>query len=165
MDETIPAAGKALLALLHGGGTASSGKDRNNCIAAGSASEKEQKPQEVKLLKLRGEADGTEALLGTPGNTSKSKKQKKKKGNTEGANSSSIKQTTDISPQASSGSYNGPVPYAWSAFQSSPDPKTLPLPIFDPDSDTDLGKQSESDVETMTGKDMEHSLKKVLGLH
>ncbi len=165
MNETSPpSAGKALLALLQGGGTVSSGKDGNQCIAAGSDPENEQKPQDVKVLKLRGEADGTEALLGTPGSNTKPKKGKKKNGNREGTSSSTINQTTD-SPQVSSDPHNGPVAYAWSSFQSSPDPNTLPLPTFDSDSDTDVGKQLESDVKTMPSEDMAHSLKKVLGMH
>eukprot|EP01084_Bolivina_argentea_P315705 547038_1 len=162
-DKTNPTTGEALLAMLQGGGTASSSNDGNHCIAAGPASEKEQQPKDVKL---KGGANGTDAQLGTPSsNTSKSKKQKKKKGNTEGASSSSAKQTTSSGPQASSNPVRDSMPFAWSAFQSSPDPEMLPFPVFDSDNGTDLEEQSERDVVTVPGRDMEHSLKKVLGLH
>ncbi len=163
MTEREPTAGEALLALLQGGGTTSSCNDGNHYIAAEPAS---QQPQDVKL---KGEANSTDTHLGTPsGSTSKSsKKQKKKKGNSDGANSSnSMKQKTDDGPQASAPCPDkDSIPFAWSAFQSSPDPTTLPFPIFDSDCSIDLeDRLEENNAEAMAGKDMEHNLKKVLGL-
>ncbi len=164
MDKTNLTNGETLLAMIQGGGTTSSPNDGSHCTAAGTSSEM---GKQRKGAKLEGGANGTNAQLGTPSsNTSKSKKQKKKRGNTEGANCSSAKQTSGSGPQASSNPVNGSMPFAWSAFQSSPDPKMLPLPVFDSDSGTELDEQSEShDVAAMPGKEMEHSLKKVLGLH